>query len=84
MSLNERLAEIKKSFQEDQSIDQDVKQATADFAAHLKALGLEKAATQKGDVMPTFNLPAAGGGSVSLSEVLDSGPAVVVFFRGKW
>ncbi|MFW5791428.1 MAG: hypothetical protein ACOCVU_02105 [Desulfohalobiaceae bacterium] len=84
MSLNERLAEIKKSFQEDQSIDQDVKQATADFAAHLKALGLEKAATQKGDVMPAFNLPAAGGGSVSLSEVLDSGPAVVVFFRGKW
>ncbi len=84
MSLNERLAEIKKSFQEDQSIGQDVKQAMADFAAHLKEMGLEETATRKGDVMPAFSLPAAGGDSVTLSEILVRGPAVVVFFRGKW
>lgn len=33
---------------------------------------------------PAFTLEAISGGEVSLAELHDDGPAVVVFFRGTW
>jgi peroxiredoxin len=37
-----------------------------------------------GDTAADFSLPDARGGSVSLSYLLRSGPAVVTFYRGGW
>jgi peroxiredoxin len=48
----------------------------ANFALE-KAIGL-------GDSAPDFTLPGAQGDPVSLSGVLQSGPAVVTFYRGGW
>jgi len=44
---------------------------TADRAGFIKV----------GDRVPPFTLPAAGGGTVVLEELLRDGPAVLVFFR---
>src|SRR5277367_6726719 len=44
---------------------------------------IDKAA-KVGDLAPDFTLPDANGKSVSLSECLRSGPAVVIFYRGGW
>ena len=33
---------------------------------------------------PSFTLPDENGQSVSLAELLEHGPAVVVFYRGHW
>lgn len=37
-----------------------------------------------GDRAPDFSLPSATGKTVSLSNILASGPAVVNFYRGAW
>lgn len=36
------------------------------------------------DVAPAFTLPSHDGRTVSLSELLARGPALVVFYRGHW
>ncbi|MFB6299625.1 MAG: redoxin domain-containing protein [Halobacteriales archaeon] len=37
-----------------------------------------------GETAPAFELPDTTGGSTSLTEVTESGPAVLVFNRGTW
>jgi peroxiredoxin len=41
-------------------------------------------AAKPGDRVPDFELPAAAGGSVRLSDKLADGPVVLVFYRGGW
>jgi hypothetical protein len=41
-------------------------------------------ALQIGDLAPHFNLPRAGGGAVSIVEKYESGPLVLIFYRGHW
>jgi len=38
----------------------------------------------EGERAPEFELPSTGGGTVSLSETLEDGPAVVLINRGHW
>lgn len=37
-----------------------------------------------GDFMPPFVLKDATGNPVSLDELVEKGPAVIVFYRGSW
>jgi len=37
-----------------------------------------------GDTLDEFTLPDASGRPVALSEIVNSGPAVIVFYRGGW
>lgn len=39
---------------------------------------------KKGDLAPNFTLPNADGQSITLTELLNSGPVVMVFYRGTW
>lgn len=39
---------------------------------------------QIGDIAPEFALPNVSGNTVTLSDVLKRGPAVVTFYRGEW
>lgn len=41
-------------------------------------------AKQKGEAAPTFGLPNAQGGELSLAEQLKKGPVVLTFYRGEW
>ena len=46
--------------------------------------GIADKALKVGDKAPDFTLPNARGESVSLSDILAKGPAVVTFYRGAW
>ena len=46
--------------------------------------GMAEKALKVGDTAPDFSLPNVRGESVSLSDVLAKGPAVVAFYRGHW
>jgi peroxiredoxin len=50
----------------------------------LRARFVLKAAVGAGDQAPDFTLPEARGKSVSLSDLLQQGAAVVTFYRGGW
>ena len=41
-------------------------------------------ALRPGDAAPDFTLPAAGGGTVQLSALLENGPVVLTWYRGGW
>ena len=46
--------------------------------------GVAEKALKVGDKVPDFTLPNARGESVTLSDVLAKGPAVIAFYRGTW
>lgn len=46
--------------------------------------GIADKALKVGDKAPDFTLPNLRGESVSLSDLLAKGPAVVAFYRGSW
>lgn len=46
--------------------------------------GVADKALKVGDKAPDFTLPNLHGESVSLSDLLAKGPAVVAFYRGSW
>ena len=52
--------------------------------ARLRAGGAGSAALEVGDTVPNFILPDAHGNAVALRALLLSGPAVLVFYRGRW
>jgi peroxiredoxin len=52
--------------------------------AELAQTGSVRQALKAGEVAPMFRLRSSNGDFVSLSEVLDRGPAVISFFRGVW
>ncbi len=37
-----------------------------------------------GETAPDFTLPTVGGGTYKLSERANSGPVVIIFYRGHW
>ncbi len=51
---------------------------------HHASVGVGEGAPNIGDAMPDFLLPDSEGGLFSLDDVLRSGPAIIVFFRGGW
>jgi peroxiredoxin len=54
------------------------------LVARLADNGVGVSAPQPGDIMPDFLLPDESGKLVTLSELLEKGPAVVSFNRGHW
>lgn len=82
MSLTETINEYKVGFKEKapknvQELMQQATQALADSGITLKA-------PKTNDTMPAFTLPNAQGNNISLSNLLESGPVVVTFYRGGW
>jgi peroxiredoxin len=52
--------------------------------AELIATGQAERSLKVGDIAPTFSLKTAEGQIVSSTEMLESGPLVVTFYRGVW
>jgi peroxiredoxin len=47
-------------------------------------LGIPADSIKAGDMLEPFTLDDASGAAVSLDELVESGPAVIVFYRGGW
>jgi peroxiredoxin len=56
----------------------------ADAAARLDAVDFAAGAPQVGEPAPDFELLDAVGDPVRLSELLDRGPVVLIFYSGVW
>ena len=52
--------------------------------AEMVGSGLAAKALGTGEKAPDFTLADARGGSITLSEKLGHGPAIVTFYRGGW
>jgi peroxiredoxin len=52
--------------------------------ADLVDQGIPADSIKAGDVLEPFTLADANGAPVSLHEIVESGPAVIVFYRGGW
>jgi peroxiredoxin len=55
-----------------------------EVVARQEASGLADEGVQIGENVPDFALPDVSGRVVSLNDLLNDGPAVVVFYRGGW
>ena len=61
--------------------NQQVNERTIDW---LHSSAAENRAIRVGDPAPTFTLSDQNGKAVSSLELLNKGPLIVVFFRGRW
>ena len=82
MSLKAQLDACRHAFEA--STPPSVVAALEGSIAELAQTGLVRQAVKAGEMAPLFRLRSRNGGFVSLSEVLDRGPAVISFFRGAW
>lgn len=51
---------------------------------NLSRSGILSRSLKVGDVAPTFSLPNAVGDLVDLEVLLEQGPVVITFYRGRW
>ncbi len=82
MKLQEQMDAFKKGFVE-QAPEQALK--TMERAGEkLRDSGIADRAVKVGDKAPDFSLNNTSETQISLSALLENGPVVLSFFRGKW
>jgi peroxiredoxin len=80
--LAERLLELRAGIaQYVRPENQAINERTVEW---LRSSGALRGALQPGSAAPAFTLPDANGEQISSTELLASGPLVIVFFRGRW
>jgi peroxiredoxin len=62
----------------------DVRAIHARVVAELKESGIAERALKPGDAAPSFQLPDQNGKIVRSADLLQRGPLVVFFIRGRW
>ena len=62
----------------------DVVEAFSRNSQQLRARGVPGGTVRVGDTVPSFTLRNAVGDRVSLDDLVATGPAVLVFYRGGW
>jgi len=62
----------------------DVLQVFSRNSQQLRVRGVPANTVQVGDTLPSFTLRNAMGDPVSLDQLVATGPAVLVFYRGGW
>ena len=84
--LNTELTEAIAAFQQEMlpKIPKEVVDVLLRTTEDQVKSGVAEKALKVGDKAPDFRLPNVNGESVSLSDVLAKGPAVVAFYRGSW
>lgn len=61
-----------------------VKEPLQDAITSITASFSAQSAIKVGDTIPEFHLPNAVGKELSLAELLNKGPLLLVFYRGEW
>lgn len=65
-------------------LSEDVQQTVGGVMQRLMSSNVADDASNVGDKAPGFRLPNVKGGETALSELLESGPVVLSFYRGGW
>ncbi len=82
MTLKEDLEKLVESSAE--HIPQEILNVMTADTERLKQSGIVDRSLKAGDKAPSFVLPNAKGGRVSLADLLTNGPVVLSFYRGGW
>jgi len=82
MSLKDKLDKLKEGFKT--KAPQDAQEIMHRATEDLKNSGIMDHVVKVGDKAPDFTLNNTEGQDVSLSTLLDDGPVVLTFYRGKW
>ena len=82
MSLEDKLDKLKEGFKT--KAPQDAQEIMHRATEDLKNSGIMDHVVKVGDKAPDFTLKNTEGQDVSLSTLLDDGPVVLTFYRGKW
>lgn len=80
--LTRRLDAIRSSAPD--RIPEDALSVMKNATERLRASGLTDGVPDVGDSAPLFARPTPEGEPVRLAELLDEGPVVLSFFRGRW
>jgi peroxiredoxin len=67
-----------------QELSTPIRSLYDELVKHLTAAATAEGALKPGDVFPEFALPDLDGRFALLSELLDRGPLVINFYRGRW
>ncbi len=65
-------------------LSEDVQQTVGGVMQRLMSSNIADNASNVGGKAPEFSLPNVKGGETALSELLESGPVVLSFYRGGW
>lgn len=65
-------------------LPEEVQQTVGGVMQRLMSSNITDNASNVGDKAPEFRLPTVKGGDTTLSELLESGPVVLSFYRGGW
>ena len=81
-TLQSQLSDFKAGFKTRATPERVATMETA--TEQLRASGIERTALQVGQRAPQLSLPNAKGEQVSLAQLWQQGPLIVVFYRGGW
>ncbi len=76
--------DVARKYYREQRIPSDALKVMDAATEELLDSGVVNRALQAGALAPDFILPDAGGRAVRLHQLLESGPVVLVFYRGGW
>ena len=82
MNLTKQIEEFKRTHIPD--IPNETLKVMLSATKKLEQSSIADNALKRGDKMPPFTLPDAKGKLISSSELLESGPIVINFYRGGW
>ena len=82
MSLASKLKVVKEDFLS--KVPAEVPGIVARSLEDLRATGIVEKALGVGKAMPTFQLENQSGEVVKSDELLEKGPLVLTYYRGKW
>ena len=82
VAIHEQSEQLKAAAAE--RLPSDVAEAFDRSIQDLLDQGIPAGTLQVGDTLESFSLTDATGAPVTLDELVDSGPAVIVFYRGGW
>lgn len=82
MSLQEKIADYKEAFK--QKAPANVQELMKLATQTLADSGIESTSPKVSEVLPAFSLPNQKGETVSLEDLLASGPVIITFYRGGW
>jgi len=82
MSLQDKIAAYKKGMMKKAPPEAlaIIQRTTED----LRRSGIVERAVKTGERAPDFELPDSEGKPVSLASLIEKGPLVLTFYRGKW
>jgi len=82
MKLQEQMDGFKQSFVE--QVPEEALETMARSGEKLRDSGIADRAVKVGDKAPDFSLFNTSKSEVGLSTLLENGPVVLSFFRGRW